>query len=367
MNTSLLLGACVALFTTAVSLRADINPDNLSGRYRCEGDGYVAEVLIRKNGESYDVQWQFAKGVHAGVGIREGGIFASSYGNGADAGVVVYRIERDRLVGKYTAPGLTGAPPVETLTPLGALAAEAEPARGGAFTVGARVAARWAVTEFYLATVKSRNGEKYHVVYDDNAEADLTDADLVAVAKPNDILPGRRVLACWASAKMYPGTVLDTKGAQKVIVKWDDGSAPSDVATDKLALLPAGFPLGAPAAEVAPAPGGAFAVGARVAARWVATAFYIATVKSRDGDKYHVLYDDNDQADVTSRDLISIAKPEEIVPGRRVLACWMSPRMYPGTVLEANGADSVIVKWDDGSQPSPVAKSKIAILPAGVE
>jgi hypothetical protein len=51
---------------------------------------------------------------------------------------------------------------------------------------------------------------------------------------------GLRVLGCWASAKMYPGTVLEVKG-QSVIVKWDDGSEPSPVAKEKIALLPAGF------------------------------------------------------------------------------------------------------------------------------
>ena len=69
----------------------------------------------------------------------------------------------------------------------------------------------------------------------------MTDADLLPVAKPNEIVPGRRVMACWQSAKMYPGTVIEANGAQSVIVKWDDGSAPSEVAKEKIALLPAGF------------------------------------------------------------------------------------------------------------------------------
>ena len=73
--------------------------------------------------------------------------------------MVVYHIERDRLVGKYTAPGLKGPLPVETLTPLAPLRAEAAPAAGGPFEVGARVAARWARTEFYLATSSRAQAE----------------------------------------------------------------------------------------------------------------------------------------------------------------------------------------------------------------
>jgi hypothetical protein len=369
MNTSSLLGACVALLTATVSLRADINPEDLSGNYHAEGEGYGANVTIRKSGERYDVEWRFGIGLHTGVGIREGNLFSSSFVAAGQAGVVVYKIERDRLVGKFTAPGMQGPLAVETLTPLAPLAAKAvpppEPARP--LEAGARVAARWNRNSFYLATVKSREGGTYHIVYDDTTPAEVTIADLLPIVKPDESLAGRRVLACWSADRLYPGTVLGTEGAKSVFVKWDDGTAPTEVAKEKIALLPAGFPLDPLAAELAPAPGGkAFEVGARVAARWARTEFYLATVKASEGVLYHVLYDDNDQADVTNADLLPVAKQNEIISGRRVLACWASAKMYPGVVLEVKGPNA-IVKWDDGSEPSPVAKEKIALLPAGFQ
>ena len=161
------------------------------------------------------------------------------------------------------------------------------------------------------------------------------------------------------SATLYPGTV--TAVARfTVTVKWDDGSEPLDVANDRVVLLKAGIAQAAPAG----APAGALAVGTSVAAKWGASAFYIATIAGTDADgKYLVNYGDGDKGAVASMDIVRVDANREIAIGARVLACWAGAAMYPGTVTEREG-NRYTVKWDDGSAPQAVPREKIAPLPA---
>lgn len=361
MNSRLFLGACVAFFTATLPVCADLNPDDLSGRYRGQGENYTADVTIRKNGERYSIEWKLDSALYAGIGIREGNVFSASFGAADQAGVAVYRIEREQLVGRFTAPNMSGLS-TETLTPAGPLAAEAAPRRepGDPLAAGTRVAARWNGDSYYLATVKSREGDNYRILYDDGTPSDAKPADLIPLARPEELAVGRRVLGSWSSNRLYPGSIVEIKDALSVMVKWDDGSATSSVPKNKIAIVPAGNKFDVLA-------GVHFQIGARVAARWATTSFYAATIQSKADGKYHVLYDDGDQADVPTADLLPIASPYAIVPGIRVLACWMGgARMYSGVVTEDRGGGRVLVKWDDGDTPSTVPKEKIALLPAGL-
>jgi hypothetical protein len=62
--------------------------------------------------------------------------------------------------------------------------------------------------------------------------------DMFLVDAGRGIVVGARVLACWSGARMYPGTVT-ARTQNNYAVKWEDDSAPSEIARGKIAPLPA--------------------------------------------------------------------------------------------------------------------------------
>jgi|GEM_PF-1300479 len=102
-----------------------------------------------------------------------------------------------------------------------------------------------------------------------------------------------------------------------------------------------------------------FAVGEIVAAEW-RTEWYRAKVTAKFNGIYAVLYDDNTTAKLAMDDLVPVARPGEIHPGDRVLACRDGkPRMFPGKV-EAVNDRTVKVRWEDATAPAPVALDQVA-------
>ncbi len=68
-------------------------------------------------------------------------------------------------------------------------------------------------------------------------KATVPAADVIAIPRGTAFKTGDIVLAPWKTAQMFPGTV--TAVARfAVTVKWDDGSAPSEVVRAKIAPLP---------------------------------------------------------------------------------------------------------------------------------
>ena len=224
---------------------------------------------------------------------------------------------------------------------------------------GDRVAAKFTDGGWYLATATAARGAEFDVLYDTGDKATVPAADVIMIPRGTTFKTGDIVLAPWKSATMYPGTV--TAAARfTVTVRWDDGSAPLDVANDRVVLLKAGIAQAAPAG----APAGALAVGTSVAAKWGTGSFYIATIAGTDADgKYLVNYGDGDTGAVAGMDIVRVDARREIEIGGRVLACWAGAAMYAGTITARQG-NSYTVKWDDGSAPSEVAREKIAPLPA---
>ncbi|MEA3210671.1 MAG: hypothetical protein QOE70_3728 [Chthoniobacter sp.] len=233
MKTTTFLSALAALLCTGLPAFADLNPEDLSGQYQCDGGSYTGTVTIRKNGDAYEIRWQFPVGSHLGIGLREGDVLASTYsGGGGVAGVVVYRIAKDKLVGKYTHPTEAGRVLVETLTPTG------EPAQPeGVLSKGVRVAAKWKDGNYWGATITGAAGARFQVTYDDGDHGVLDAAEMIPITKL-EIAVGTHVLACWKGARMFPGVVTGQRGGLYTI-QWDDGDAPLEVAADKVAPLPA--------------------------------------------------------------------------------------------------------------------------------
>jgi hypothetical protein len=103
------------------------------------------------------------------------------------------------------------------------------------YKVGDTVVAEWVSGFWYPATVIAVNGTKYDLGFDDGSSGDdYEEAKLKPLPATLDLKVGDRVLASWTgTGKLYPGSVQEVK-TDGVIVKWDDGSEPSEVKFGKI-------------------------------------------------------------------------------------------------------------------------------------
>ena len=104
------------LLVNASAFAADDEEEiDIAGEYSCQGGGdrggvYSGKVTITKTGETYRVQWKIASGeAHVGVAIREGNVLSVCFVGQRVAGVVSYKIDKDkhgpRLVGRWAGVG----------------------------------------------------------------------------------------------------------------------------------------------------------------------------------------------------------------------------------------------------------------------
>ena len=125
-SAALLLGAlllCVGpLVGRAAEVPATPDPADLPGIYECQGTGadgrpYRGAVVIEPDGSRFVVRWIIASQLAAvGVGVREGNMLAVSFFGPESGGVVLYRIDGQRLFGHWSAPLAEGQVFEETLT-----------------------------------------------------------------------------------------------------------------------------------------------------------------------------------------------------------------------------------------------------------
>jgi hypothetical protein len=99
-------------------------PD-VTGTYHCQGDngdgtGYKGTVIISKTGDTYLLEWSIAKQTHVGIGMLSGKTLSSSWATMTDGklikGVVVYKVEKNKLVGEWAQYPGNGKVLTETLT-----------------------------------------------------------------------------------------------------------------------------------------------------------------------------------------------------------------------------------------------------------
>src|SRR5262245_37435286 len=106
----------------AVAMPAAAEPATLPGVYECQGIGadgrqYRGAVVIEPDGNRFLLQWYISAELTAiGLGIREGDMLAVSFFSADAGGVVLYRIDGQRLVGHWSAPLTNGQVFEETLT-----------------------------------------------------------------------------------------------------------------------------------------------------------------------------------------------------------------------------------------------------------
>ena|ERR1700677_3362310 len=86
-------------------------------------------------------------------------------------------------------------------------------------------------------------------------------------------------------------------------------------------------------------------VGQKILAQWYPEVFfYPGTIKSKEGDKFKVQFDDGDQALVTAKQIV----PLDIKVGSRVFCRFKGgPAYFPGKVDQQDGA-KIHIQYDDG-------------------
>ena len=103
-------------------------------------------------------------------------------------------------------------------------------------SIGEMVAAQW-FHDWYRARITANINGTYAVLYDDASKGRLAPDDLIAIASRSEIHVGDRVLACWENKpRMFPGKV-ESINDKTVTVRWEDGSAPSEVALTGVARI----------------------------------------------------------------------------------------------------------------------------------
>jgi hypothetical protein len=111
---------------------------------------------------------------------------------------------------------------------------DSEPAAESEIKVGDMVAAEWTPSSLYLAEVTTieDDGSMTVIYQDDQSEAVVAEEGIFPIVE-KEWAVGDRVLAVWAVAKFYSGTIEEVEG-EEYIVSWDDGSDPSAVAADQI-------------------------------------------------------------------------------------------------------------------------------------
>jgi hypothetical protein len=89
-------------------------PSGLSGAYRIvsgrnpNGTAYGGKVEITPAGDFYRVSWNTPGAAYRGLGLLENDVFVVAWNPQRGTGVVAYRIDGQRLVGRWTVPGASG-------------------------------------------------------------------------------------------------------------------------------------------------------------------------------------------------------------------------------------------------------------------
>jgi len=104
-----------------------------------------------------------------------------------------------------------------------------------AFQTGETVAAEWTDGKLYMAEVTAVGDDGMVTVryLDDDGEGVLEEAQVFSIEE-KEWAEGDRVLAVWAVARFYSGTVESMEEDGDYIITWDDGSDPSSVMPEQI-------------------------------------------------------------------------------------------------------------------------------------
>ena len=114
---AIIVASAVILIAPASMRAADI-----TGTYSCagknpDGKGYSGKVEITKNGDTFRIKWTLVSTEsYEGIGILANDVLAVAFSVDNKAGVVSYKVEKGKLVGKWAVADGKGTVYTETLT-----------------------------------------------------------------------------------------------------------------------------------------------------------------------------------------------------------------------------------------------------------
>jgi hypothetical protein len=206
-------------------------------------------------------------------------------------------------------------------------------ASSGGWVVGERVLACWFDLYWYPGVVLGEESGQVAVVFDHGGHAELA-PDRVRLLELSE---GDKVEARWrAGQEFFPG-VIRRRDGDVVDIRYDDG----DEETTLLQLIRL-------AADAwLPGPGEhELGAGDRLLARWFDGFWYPGIILAVQGKRLHVLFDDNDQADLTWDEV----HPLDLEVGARVFARWQGgPFYYPGEIIKKKD-ERIFIQYEDGRQ-----------------
>jgi Domain of unknown function (DUF4537) len=201
--------------------------------------------------------------------------------------------------------------------------------------VGERVFGRRGQEDhWYTGTIRHVDGERFYVIFDDGDDALLESKRL----KELDLHIGDQV---WARLPME----LDFKPAR--IVAWDDDKLRVQWANGEEDWTSYGMIRLQPQADVKPIlQDHTWTQGDRVFACWHDLFWYPGVVLAMNGEQFHVVLDNGNQALVSADRM----RPMILEIGDKVSCRWKGgPEYYPGEISQING-EVVQINYEDGDE-----------------
>jgi hypothetical protein len=207
--------------------------------------------------------------------------------------------------------------------------------------VGERVFGRKGQEDhWYTGTIRHVDGERFYVIFDDGDDALLESRRL----KSLDLHIGDQVFARLPMELEFKPARLVAWDDDKVRVQWGDGG--EDWTSYGMIRLQ-------PQVEFKPlVHGRQWAEGDRVFACWHDLFWYPGEVLARNGDQYHVVLDNGNQALVSGDRM----RPLTLEAGDKVLARWKGgPEYYAGEVVTCRG-EVIQVNYEDGDEETTLVR-----------
>jgi hypothetical protein len=199
----------------------------------------------------------------------------------------------------------------------------------------------------YPGTVQQDAGEHCSILFEDGNEAWVPTGQV----QPLRLEPGDWIEVRLPAGREFSIARVVRFGSGRLIVKYEDGEQETTslglirMAPDQMAshLMTTSQPQTAPAPESSLS----WAAGDRVWARWSGDYhWYPGTVQTVEGERIHILFDDQDQEWVA---------PDRVVPltfemGQRVFGRWQRGALfYPGRLVRVDG-ERINIDYDDGGK-----------------
>jgi hypothetical protein len=248
--------------------------------------------------------------------------------------------QEDQLQLQYDSGTFAWAPTGRIRIEPGVLKTKPSVATEVEWRLGDRVFACWHDLFWYAGSVLNGGevgdggAELVTVVFDHGGVAKLPARQIHTLAlREGEIVQGR-----WkAGNEFYPGKVVSRDG-DLVEIDYDDG----DHETTLIRLLRLERDEWLPDAE----PAGDLGQGDRVLAQWFDGFWYPGIILTIQGKRIHILFDDNDQANLTWDKIHAL----DLKVGDRVFSRWKGGPFYYAAEIARMHGERIFLKYEDGRE-----------------